>query len=190
MGSALSGLKMGQLALDADLLKKLQNIDPANLRQLTKAEMEPLMEALKNGTGACKKCSGSGTNLCSAVALAKVWSQGGISRGPGEAPMVLNEDESHVGSTRMEGISNPDFSRAALGETLTVGQGEHEIDEMSYRGPQSAGTIRAAGGGRRAAKIQVSARKASLTDFLRSFRFLGFFVIFARCTLMGVSAAA
>jgi hypothetical protein len=147
MGEALKGLKMGQLSLDADLLKKLSNVDPSNLRQLTQAEMEQLMKALQEGSGACKKCSGSGTNLCSAAALAEVWCQGGISRGPGEAPMLLKEDESHVGSTRMEGISNPDFGRAALGDTLAVGQGEHEIDEAQYQGPQRAGTIRAAGEG-------------------------------------------
>jgi len=147
MGEALKGLQMGQLALDAELLKKLKNIDPANLRQLTQAEMDQLMKALKEGNGACKKCSGSGTNSCSAAVLAEVWCQGGISRGRGDAPMMLKENESHLGSTRMEGITNPDFSRAALGDTLAVGEGEHDIDETLYQGPQNAGTIRAAGDG-------------------------------------------
>ena len=47
----------------------------------------------------------------------------------------------------METLRSDDFERSALGDTLAVGQTEHEIDETLYQGPQAAGAVAAAGEG-------------------------------------------
>lgn len=71
--------------------------------------------------------------------------RGGISRGPGPAPLFLG-DESNLGTSRIEGVQNQDFSKAALGGVLGIGQTEHKIDE-TRKGPREAGAVKSVGQG-------------------------------------------
>lgn len=71
---------------------------------------------------------------------------GGIQRGPGPAPLFLGENETNLGTNNIEGVENQDFSRAAPGQVLGVGETEHEVDETKT-GPRKAGAVGSKGQG-------------------------------------------
>jgi hypothetical protein len=149
MGKALEDLELGSLSLDPELLRQLKaiDIDPAKLRPLTDAELAALKEALKKGLKACQGCVGSGTNVVVLAAACEAWGRGGITRGPGAAPLFLKDRETRLNEGKLETVANPDYGRAALGDPLAVMEGEHEIDETQYRGPTAAGAATALGEG-------------------------------------------
>lgn len=157
---AVAGLETAALKLDPDLLKKLGQIDPKNLKSLSDADMQKLREALKNKGEACKECQGGagflgdGEGEDDELAEAfKKWCEGqcekpgkgGISRGPGTAPLTLAETEDDFGTNQLEGVSNTDFSRAQIGDTLELRNGEHETDKS--RTDSTAGDVSALGDG-------------------------------------------
>lgn len=71
--------------------------------------------------------------------------RGAITRGPGPAPMFFG-DESDLKTSNIEGVQNQDFSKAAPGEVLAIGEAEHEIDETKS-GPREAGSVKSVGQG-------------------------------------------
>ena len=66
--------------------------------------------------------------------------------GPGEAPISLSDSRSELHTSNLEGVQSTDFSRAAFGDTLAVGEGEHEIEETTG-GTRRAGAVRSKGEG-------------------------------------------
>ena len=72
--------------------------------------------------------------------------RGGVQRGPGPAPLFLGDEETNLGTNNIEGVENQDFSKAAPGQVLGIGQAEHEIDETKT-GPQQAGSVGSTGQG-------------------------------------------
>lgn len=149
MGEALEGLEFGALNLDRELLEQLKalNLD-GPFRALTPEELATLKEALARGLQACQGCLGSGTNAVVALAAAcGQWGRGGITRGPGEAPMLLNEKETRLGGGKAEALANPDYRRAAIGDTMAVQDGQHEMDESLYRQGAEAGAAASLGEG-------------------------------------------
>ena len=71
--------------------------------------------------------------------------RGGITRGPGEAPISLGEPQ-HLGTQNFEAVQNPDLSRAAPGDLISLSQSKHDIDKSKI-GPQQAGAIKSTGRG-------------------------------------------
>lgn len=71
---------------------------------------------------------------------------GGISRGPGTAPLTLSEEENRFDTDKREGVSNTDLSKAQLGATLGIQDGKHEVDKK-ISGPQAAGAVQSTGQG-------------------------------------------
>jgi hypothetical protein len=71
---------------------------------------------------------------------------GGITRGPGTAPLTLSDEENRFDTNKNEAISNADLSRAQLGSTLGLQDGKHEVDKTSAA-PVAAGTVGNAGQG-------------------------------------------
>ena len=71
---------------------------------------------------------------------------GGISRGPGTAPLTLSDDENSFGTAKNEGVKNEDFSKAQLGTTLGIQDGKHEVDKTGT-GTTAAGAVQNQGQG-------------------------------------------
>lgn len=156
---ALKGMQSGRLGPNSELMNALKNIDPKNLSQMSKEQMQQLTDALKECSGASNSCLGG-------LGMPEGWSMGpglygehgpgfpnarfpegmGINRGPGEAPISLSDDASDLGTSNPEGVQSTDYSRAAFGDTLAIGEGEHEIDE-STKGSRSAGAMQSKGQG-------------------------------------------
>ncbi len=157
---AMKNLGLGQLPLDSKLMAALKNIDPSklkNMSQLSKEQMDQLRKQLKKGAQACKKAGygkgeGKGKGLGESDMISYLMKKngqgpgrGGISRGPGEAPITLG-DPNNLGTQNLEPVHNPDLSRAAPGDMIGLGQTEHEIDK-NKRAPQQAGAVKSTGQG-------------------------------------------
>lgn len=176
LGEALRGLQEGPLAAREDLLEKLgAAANAAGLRSLSPEQARQLRQQLAQagraatgvvgaeGQGASVAtadpdarlrvgaCPGGGACVgtrpdgqpCEAGCVAS----GGVSRGPGHAPLAFRDEASDAGRGVTETVSADDLSRAALGELLGVERGEHELDAKQSDGPMAAGAITSAGQG-------------------------------------------
>lgn len=162
--AALQGLQANELPPDPELTKKLTQIDPKNLSQLSPEQLDSLLKTMKDNVNTlaqlCEKCrnrgflgDGEGTGAEEMAELMKLMGlgdgsgigQGGVSRGPGEATLLLGE-ESRLGSKRQEAVQNEDLSRAVPAELMGLGVQEHQLDQTE-RGPQAGGAADAGQGG-------------------------------------------
>lgn len=165
---ALADMKSGSLELDPKLLEAITAIDPKNLQGLSKEQMKQLGESMKKKAGACNgMCKNPGflgdgegedDALAEALGLQKKQGSGmgdgdgegpgngGVSRGPGTAPLTLSDQENDFGTDKKEAVSNTDLSRAQVGDMLALQNGKHEVDKTA-RGPQAAGAVQNAGQG-------------------------------------------
>ena len=160
---ALKDLALNGLPLNPELMKALEGIDPSQLSQaqmssLSKEQLDQLRQALKEGAQACSQCNGQGGgegeglpalgegDAALMAMLKKGPGNAGISRGPGPAPLFLGENETNLGTNNIEGVKNEDYSKAAPGDVMGIGQTEHDIDETKT-GPQKAGAVGSVGQG-------------------------------------------
>ncbi len=172
---ALSGLKNSPLEIDPNLLKELSQIDPNNLKGMSKEQLDQLRESLKNKAGTAGGMGegsgkgkgpgflgdGEGEDDALSDLLGKMGQgeggegegqdgdgpgKGGISRGPGTAPLTLSDEKNDLGTDKKEGVSSDDYSRAQLGTVLGIKDGKHEVDK-TYKGPVAAGDVKNAGQG-------------------------------------------
>lgn len=161
LDEALKGLQSSPLELNPDLLKELAQIDPKSIPSLSKAQLDQLREALKKGAGDCQgMCKnpgflgdGEGEDDQLADMLGRQGQmpgetpgEGGISRGPGTAPLTLSDEENNFGTDKNEAVSNSDLSRAQLSTMLSLQDGKHEVDK-TYQGPTAAGSAKSPGQG-------------------------------------------
>lgn len=154
----LQGLELGTLPLNKELLSKLKDIDPSELRNLSKEQLDKLRDSLKKGIAGCKAClnpgeaddpdaeliglaEGSGTDKTDAsLAAGGIW-------GGGPAPLGTKPDETNLKTNTNTQIASDDLSHAASGDTLGVSKGQHQVDPSKYSGPASAGAIQSTGAG-------------------------------------------
>ncbi|MEN3942111.1 hypothetical protein WJU23_12515 [Prosthecobacter sp. SYSU 5D2] len=151
LDEALKGLQASGLELNPELLKELAQMDPKNLQSLSKEQLDQMREALKKGAGACQgMCQnpgflgdGEGEDDALAMMLGEMErqgqpGQGDITRGPGTAPLTLSKEENDFGTSKYEGVTNSDLSKAQLGTMLELQDGKHEVDR-TYQGAGMAG---------------------------------------------------
>lgn len=160
---ALADMKSSALELDPELLKSIAALDPKNLKGLTQEQMKQLGESMKKKAGSCNgMCKnpgflGDGEGEDDELAdLLKKQGQGqgdgegpgngGITRGPGTAPLTLSDEENNFGTNKNEAVSNTDLSRAQVGDMLALQNGRHDVDK-SAKGPQAAGVVQNSGQG-------------------------------------------
>ncbi|HCN29965.1 MAG TPA: hypothetical protein DIT64_14730 [Verrucomicrobiales bacterium] len=159
---ALADLKNGGLELDPALLEALASVDPKNLKSLSEDQLKQLRESMKNKAGACEGLcenpgflgdgEGGDDALAAMLGLLKQECEGdgpgrgGISRGPGTAPLTLADEENHFGTSNLQAVSNDDLSRARVGDLTALRDGKHEV-EKNYQPGQSAGSATTGQGG-------------------------------------------
>ena len=71
---------------------------------------------------------------------------GGVTRGPGAAPLTLGDEESKLGTKNQEAVENPDLSRATPGDLIGLGEQKHDVDQTQI-GPREAGAASTGQGG-------------------------------------------
>jgi hypothetical protein len=157
---ALADMKSGALELDPEMLKALAGIDPKNMKSLSEAQMKQLRESMKKQAGTCNGLcenpgflgdgEGEDDKLAEMLGMLKEQGEGagkgGITRGPGTAPLTLSDEENDFGTNKNEAVSNTDLSRAQVGSMLALQDGKHEVDKTA-KGPQAAGAVQNAGQG-------------------------------------------
>lgn len=159
---ALERLNNGGLQLSPEMLKNLGALDPSKLQHLSPEQLRQLASQCQSALKACKACLGEGkgegkgegegqgkgqSELAALQALGLEPGRGGVTRGPGSAPLFLEESATDLRTRSSAGIESTDFERAALGESIAERQGEHEVDTRAYTGPGRAGSIQSQGSG-------------------------------------------
>lgn len=161
---SMEAMKSGALPLHPDLLQELSQIDPKNLKDMSQEQLNQLRDSLRNKRGACEGMGGDygrergffgdgeGDDEAERRSHDRMATgpegegagDGGVSRGPGVAPLTLSEDENAFGTSRNEGLQGRDYSRSQLGSTLEVQKGRHAVDKSSSP-PASAGEVKSGG---------------------------------------------
>lgn len=150
---ALECMKNGGMKLDPQLLKELSQIDPKNLKSLSQEQLNQLRDSLKQKSDSMSEMApgkgflGDGEGEDDQLAEGRGGlgegegegpGNGGITRGPGTAPLTLSEEENNFGTHKTEAVVNQDMSKAQLGTLLNLQDGKHDVDK-TYTGPQAAG---------------------------------------------------
>lgn len=138
---ALKDAAISPRSIDPETAKRLSEAMKRNASAASKLSRESLARlGLKRETeeeAQCRRqCAGK---KCDGPGCGTGLGQGGVSRGPGSAPVVLLADLSKPGAGDQEGVAGNDESRAALGETIEQTSGRHQID-------RAVGAETAAGG--------------------------------------------
>ncbi len=162
---AALALEMGAFKPPADLAEMLRAMEGRDLGDLTPAECRGLCrklgkqlaqnrESLERALADAPGLDLDGIPMAGEGMLVPLPGEGDIQRGRGDAELTLGA-EHDLGTKRKEKVSQPlDPDRAAPDELLAVVDGEHEIDEAAYDGPQAGGTAKAGDGG---SAVQVDA---------------------------------
>jgi hypothetical protein len=148
---ALEGMKNGSMKLDPKLLKELSQIDPKNLKSLSQDQLNQLRDSLKEKSGSMAEMApgkgflGDGEGEDDLLAEGGAGQgegegegpgKGGITRGPGTAPLTLSDEENRFGTNKSEAVVNEDMSKAQLGTLLNLQNGKHDVDK-TYGGAQA-----------------------------------------------------
>ena len=126
---ALAQMANGALPLDEKLLSQLQAMTPNGARQLSAEEWQKLQAKMAEGISTCSNGLCAGDKAGEALLAMLIKSGGGVSRGPGAAPLTLNDKATDLGSKSTELLRNDDLSRAAIGDLMGLGTTDHKIDE-------------------------------------------------------------
>ncbi len=143
--NALAQMVNGALPLDEKLLSQLQAMTPNGARQLSAEEWQKLQAKMAEGISTCSNGLCAGDKAGDALLAALAQSGGGVSRGPGAAPLTLNEKATDLGSTSTELLKNEDLSRAAIGDLMGLGTTDHKVDESAIAAGGAMADISAAG---------------------------------------------
>ena len=162
----LAPADLGQLTPEqlAALAKRLAANRKALLASLAKCEGFNLSDV----EGWCEECSGCKPcgeckGCTDGKACRKVCSKcgrpglrpgrGAITRGRGDAEMAFGE-RNDLGTRRTEKVQQEiDAERAAPDDVLAVVDGEHDVDESAYTGPQAGGGVASDGDGGSAVQV-------------------------------------
>jgi hypothetical protein len=150
LSNTLKGLELGALPLNRELLGKLQSIDPAQLKNLSPAELASLRLRLKEGEGVCRACLHPGElkDGDAVLLLAAQDRAPGLSRGPGSAPLGLREKPTDVVPASSERLENDDdLTRALPAELLGLSKSKPEAAPASDGAPTQGGNASNGAGG-------------------------------------------
>jgi hypothetical protein len=166
---AVEQMRSGTMKPDAELMNKLSQLDPKELKGLSQEQLKQMQESMKQKAGVCESMKqgfgsdkgflGDGEGQDDALAERKQSGnqmptgpnqndagQGEANRGPGTAPLTLSEEENDFGTNKTEALTSRDFRHAQPGTLLGMQNGKHEIDPIPS-GPQAAGTAKSLGQG-------------------------------------------
>jgi len=132
-------LGQGSLPLNEELMNQLKNVSVDQIRKMSAQELADLERKLREKSEFVALCM-------SMTGVGDTPGRGGVSRGPGTLPLTLEETESHVDQATPEALSNPNLERAALGQTIGLADGQHNVDTEAYKGLVEAGRTASPGG--------------------------------------------
>jgi len=134
---ALKGIEANAMALDETLSSELSRLDPSQLSEqggasgLSQEALDALQERLRQGAASLGSIEGL-------PELAKVedgadqlrpLGSGDIGKDGESAPLTFGREQD-LGTNQTEGVENTDFSRAALGDFVGLGETEHDDERL------------------------------------------------------------
>jgi hypothetical protein len=149
---AALALEMGAFQPPADLAEMLREFRPADLGDLTPDQCRGLCKKLNANRAALKRALAESPELnvdglAQGEAAVPQPGEGDVQRGRGDAELTFGP-EHDLKTKRKEKVQQAiDPERAAPDEILAVVEGEHEVDQTAYAGPQAGGTAKAGDGG-------------------------------------------
>lgn len=153
---AVQGMQAGGLKPNKDLLDKLRAIDPAQLAQLDKQQLEQLLEGMKEKAEALGKClarepgeacENPDGELAEADGEdADGPGRGGVDRGPGTSPDVFGQQASDTEAQKPQVLDAADLSRSLPGDVLETTDSKHDV-ELTHPALRAGGKADAQGGG-------------------------------------------
>ncbi|MDF3058201.1 MAG: hypothetical protein K0R17_2416 [Rariglobus sp.] len=173
--AALRGMREGSLKVSPDLLKACEAC-AGNPRALTPGEAAQLRKSLAQAGGqlrGVRGAEGAGAQIAGISGIVMMPGaapgQGGVNRGPGEAPLSFSDTASDTGPGKTETVSNNDLSRAAMGDLLGTQTGEHDLDPSRAQGITSGGAPAATAAGGEAVWVNrlTPAERAALSSFFK-----------------------
>lgn len=151
MKNALSALEGNMPGLNPELAKQLRQLD---LSKLSPEQIQKLRERLKNAQGVCESCVGGCLPGEGEGEPKDGPGRGGVTRGPGTAPLTFEQEQTDLKTTKTEGLESDDFRDAAIGDQVGMSTGVPEVDPNVAIQVQSGGTISNAGAGADAVWLQ------------------------------------
>jgi hypothetical protein len=164
LGQALQGLQMGNLPLNRELMKKLKDLNPGSMPNLSPEQMKQLRQRLQEGGEVCKHCIGPHEQGSGEGGPSEYPGQDGGKGGGGQtAPLTLKDDPTDLRSKETETLSSEDFSRALPADLAGISAGEHEVKKDAPARPVAGGEIHSVGeGGDQAWKSAVLPRERAV----------------------------
>jgi len=151
---AVQGMQAGGLKPNKDLLDKLRAIDPAQLAQLDKQQMEQLMEGMKEKAEALGKCLAREPDEAYENPDGDLTDdedgdgpgRGGVDRGPGTSPNVFGDKASDTDAQKPQVLDSTDLSRSLPGDVLETTDSKHDV-ELTHPALRAGGKADVQGGG-------------------------------------------
>ena len=151
---AVQGMQAGGIKPNKELLDKLRAIDPAQLAQLDKQQLEQLMQGMKENAEALGKCLAREPgepyeNPDGDLADGEDQDgpgRGGVDRGPGTSPQVFGEQASRTEAQQPQVLDSADLSRSLPGDVLETTDSKHDV-EQTHPALRAGGKADVQGGG-------------------------------------------
>ena len=155
---AVQGMQAGGMRPNKELLEQLRNLDPKQLGQLDKEQLEKLLQGMKEKAEALGKCLGrepgeGHQDPDGELAQGEGEDEGedgpgrgGVDRGPGTSPDVFGAQASEAEAQKPQFLESGDLTRALPGDVLEVTDSKHEV-EMAHPPLRSGGSANTLGGG-------------------------------------------
>jgi hypothetical protein len=183
---ALEGLETGAMPLNKDLTGELRKLSAEDLKKLDPEAAKALAQKLSENREALKRMMAQSSKLgegkegpLSEEDIMKMlgevpgegqpgYGKGGVGRGRGDAPMYHEDQESNLGTKKIERVDNDDLTRAAPGDVLGVIETKQEIEKTATT-LRSGGAVDSAGkgGGRVWESELLPSEKAVLNRFYK-----------------------
>jgi hypothetical protein len=163
---ALDGLRAAGLQPNAELRKQLEKLDPEQLGQLNRMQLDEMLDGLRQAADALREQrqagkepgagengedgdgdgDGDGNGEGEGDPGDPRNGRGGPNRGPGEGGNPLGEQGAELKPAGPQPLKTRDFSQARPGDLLELKNQEHEVEEVSP-GQQAGGKTESRGGG-------------------------------------------
>ena len=165
---ALEALESSGMAVNEELLKQLQEIDPSKLgketlSKLSGEQLKQVQDQLRKSSGALGSMEGlPPMSEAQEMAMEREMradegmggGAGGVDRGRGDAPLYFGDTEDNLGTNAVEQVTNDDLSKATIGEVLGLGETEREVDKTPANA-RDGGAVSSTGQGGEAVSREV-----------------------------------
>lgn len=150
---ALEAMQNGAMKPHPNLLNQLRDIDPNQLGQIDRQQIERMLQELRDAAEALGECCGEGEGEIDGTLAdgegeedGTMPGRGGVTEGPGTSDRLFGKERTELAAQPPQALESADLSRALPGEVLETTDVERELERTSPA-LRSGGRAAAEGGG-------------------------------------------